>query len=286
MKKFLLLILTVVIATGIWYFAFVNSRLFANPEQEEVLSSDIRIGAVNIYGFRYLEESRKSAEVLFNTAAGRDLDILIIQEFFTSDKYTENDFREMFGSRYPFISIRGEFAIASKLPVTDHHIVKFPGSDDYYCSAMVDTGSGKGKFKVLAVHLRTTGMYTFDNGAAVSNSDELKSMIDLMEGNGKIRVSQAIAINEAVEASEEPLIIAGDFNSLPLSKVYNFIKGKKLEDSFMEKGTGNGSTFRPLKGLFRIDFILHDRSFECLDCSIPDDEFSDHRMMTATLRLL
>jgi len=285
MRKFLLLMLTVALAVGVWYFGFVNSRLFQKPAPEEKTESDVRIGAINIFGFKYLGDCRKTAEELLKTAVEKELDILLIQEFFSTDDFSFEDFRELFSSEYPFSSMKGECAIASRLPVIEHRKVQIP--DNYCYSSILINGEEKcGLFRLFGVHLQTTGMFQYENGAAVSNSDELKSMIGSMEGNGKIRIKQSLALKEAIAAAAEPVIVAGDFNALPLSTVYNNIKGEVLEDSFMEKGAGSGSTYRHMKDIFRIDYIFHDKSFRCLNFDTAEQKISDHRMIIADLRRL
>lgn len=280
-RLFRLLILAILVACG-WYVCCVNNRYFAHLSPEPEKLSDIRIGAINIDGFRIQKERKRCAQALLKLAEDNNLDIILIQEFLTSPDLTTDDFRAIFKDKYPYISFRGECAIASRLPVSEHEKVKFGDKYDYYSSAVI--GEGDEGFKLLAVHLRTTSLFKFNNGATVTNKEEAKEMFRELKENGEFRVVQSETLANAISFSNLPVIVAGDFNCLPMSPVYRNIKDCGMNDCFIEKGSGDGSTYRRLKGLFRIDYIFHDNSFSCLDCKVSQEKISDHRMVIASLR--
>ena len=115
------------------------------------------------------------------------------------------------------------------------------------------------------------------------DGQSLQALATVLSGNDKVRESQAMTVRRKIEAIEGPAIVAGDFNSIPLSRPYRIVKGKSLADTYMEKGHGKGSTFRFLYDLLKIDYIMHSRHFECIDCVILNDYISDHRMIVSTL---
>lgn len=283
MKKKWLFLLLALCALAVLYVCLVNSGYFRKASTEPVLDSDIKVGTVNICGFRYLGQERLTAEMLLATAAREDFDILLLQEYTSSTSMSDDDFRSLFGEVFPHISIAGEFAVCSKIPVTEHRTVHFADRSDSYASIMF--GDGEEAFRLLSIHLRTTGLFYFKNGKAISNTGDASNMLNLLKENKKIRVAQANSLQNIITATAgKPLVVAGDFNSLPMSKVYRTIKGRALKDCFREKGTGKGSTYRMMKDLFRIDCIMHNDTFKCIDCSILGDNVSDHRIVKATLR--
>lgn len=283
MKKLFRLLVIAALLASAWYVCRVNNRYFVPYFPEEESISDIRIGAVNIDGFRIQKEPRLCANALLKLALDNRLDIILIQEFMSSDGLSTDDFRSIFKDEYPYISFKGECAIVSRLPVSAHEKVKFGDKYDYYSSAVIG-GEGDNGFRVMAVHLRTTGLFKFNNGANVTSKEDAKVMLRVLKENAGFRVTQSETLAEAISESDIPVIVAGDFNCVPLAPVYRNIKACGMSDCFIEKGSGDGSTYRRLKGLFRIDYIFHDGNFTCLDCKVAQEKISDHRMVIASLR--
>ncbi len=71
----------------------------------------------------------------------------------------------------------------------------------------------------------------------------------------KIHEKEIRDIRRAVEVSPYPVILAGDFNSVPNSYEYYQIAGK-LTDAFVAVGRGLGTTFHDYKFPIRIDYIF------------------------------
>ena len=280
-KIIVALIVAVACAAAIW-LCCLNSRYIFIPHETAKRSSDIKIAALNICGFSYAKEAEALSVALVKLAEEKDIDIVLIQEFYLPKSLTRKKFADIAQKCFPYTSIMDECAVLSRIPLCSHEREKFPGSSSSYSSITFD--SGKGKFRILALHLNTTGMYNYKNGRSVENTEDALRLGEILLRNGEIRIKQAEKVGEAVRESEIPVIVAGDFNALPLSKVYNLIKGKTLRDAFLEKGHGKGSTYLLLKDIFRIDYILHDRHFRCRDFEMSEKIASDHRMVVATLK--
>lgn len=66
---------------------------------------------------------------------------------------------------------------------------------------------------------------------------------------------QVKKIRKAVDNSPYPVILAGDFNSVPNSwEYYNL--GKNLDDAFVKAGNGSSTSFHDYKFPLRIDYIF------------------------------
>lgn len=102
------------------------------------------------------------------------------------------------------------------------------------------------------------------------------------------RVDQAHLIKEHQKNSPFPSIICGDVNDTSQSHVYKILADGQT-DSFRSRGKGIGSTFgSTLKNklaFLRIDYILSDPSFTVLNHHIFSNQFSDHALIEASLRL-
>ena len=79
-------------------------------------------------------------------------------------------------------------------------------------------------------------------------------------------------------------IICGDFNNTQFSSVYKTIKGE-MNDTFLEKGSGFGSTYNFKFLPYRIDFILADPEINIKSHKNFDVRLSDHTPVMASFRL-
>ncbi len=91
------------------------------------------------------------------------------------------------------------------------------------------------------------------------------------EHEKQIRIIKKIAND-----SPYPVIIAGDFNSVPNSWEYYHIS-KGLTDSFMSVGRGLGTTFHDFKFPIRIDYIFTSSDFKPIKIKVDrNQKISDH----------
>jgi hypothetical protein len=100
----------------------------------------------------------------------------------------------------------------------------------------------------------------------------------------KGRVREVAILQEHLKQSPHPVVICGDFNDTPLSFSYHQIKGKRLQDAFKKSSTiGMSNTHNENLPPIRIDYILHDKSYETLFYERMDKTFSDHFAIVATI---
>jgi endonuclease/exonuclease/phosphatase family metal-dependent hydrolase len=101
------------------------------------------------------------------------------------------------------------------------------------------------------------------------------------------RMASIAMLRELIqERQDAPLIVAGDLNALPSSRVMKEMDSF-LRDSF-EKAGDASPTFPADKPYRRIDYILmgDDRKLRCVEHRvIPEDVASDHRPVLAVLKL-
>lgn len=102
------------------------------------------------------------------------------------------------------------------------------------------------------------------------------------------RTYQARTLATLVRSSPYPLILAGDFNDVPLSYTYFAIrkaKAPQLQDAFLSKGFGIGSTYTKLLPMLRIDYILCSNNLEICQTDVIGHEISDHLPVISDLKL-
>ena len=270
-------ILAVLLLCAAAYYLLCLNRPGTMPRQCPARSEgDLRIATLNVARLGMISSPEAETEFLLAAVERNDVDVLVMQEFSEKYKFSFEDFKKIFGQSYPYVRFSGEQAIASRLPFEVLKDEDFNLAHGSYTSYMLG-GIG---VKLVSVHLHTTGV----SGAMRSGDIGVAGTAGVMSSNRKARLHQAEAVREEVLSSACPVIVAGDFNSMPLTKVYRKIRSAGLQDTFMEKGQGNGSTFRSFKNLLRIDYILPDRLLTVRDHLVCDDYLSDHRLVIATVR--
>ena len=279
---FLPLIFLLLLAGGAAYYVLCLNRLWAaTPLKCSAKSEgDLRVATINIARFSMMKSARYDAEFLYAAMIKNDVDILVIQEYAELYQFSFSDFREIFLKDYPYIRRSGEQAIVSRTPFEVEKNEDFDMEYGSYASYALKKGKDV-MARLVSVHLHTTGLSAMRR----SGDPDAVGTAMVMNSNRKVRIYQADSITKLISGSDCPVIVAGDFNSMPYSKVYRNIRSAGLQDSFLKKGLGNGSTFRAFKNLLRIDYILPDNNFTVKDHLVCDDPLSDHRMVISTLKL-
>lgn len=92
-------------------------------------------------------------------------------------------------------------------------------------------------------------------------------------------------IRKAVDGSPYPVILAGDFNSVPNSYEY-YNLGKNLEDAFVKAGNGISTSFHEYSFPLRIDYIFTSSSIIPVSYKVDHSvKLSDHYPVIAEFLL-
>ena len=130
-----------------------------------------------------------------------------------------------------------------------------------------------------------------DRGAAgedarLQDGDRMRSIVNRIADNSSIRASHADTLRYIIDNTPYRKVVCGDFNDTPMSYVYNLLS-EDLYDTFVESGNGYGYTFRPMRGLLRIDYILRSEGLEAESYSADESAtFSDHLPVMARLKIV
>ena len=92
-----------------------------------------------------------------------------------------------------------------------------------------------------------------------------------------IQVLNKNKVENWIDESPYPVILAGDLNELPYGYAYGRLRAK-LKNSFEEKGFGFGFTYHKILSFLRIDNqFFDDRKIEILNFrTLSNVPFSDH----------
>ena len=173
-------------------------------------------------------------------------------------------------------------AIFSKYPILRFESILYPESSNKSLFAVMDIQGDS--VRVFNNHFQTTSVNAVKprlyqahaEGKQLEETEAAFHMAFQMKKNFVKRATQADYIRQMLDAGEGPVIICGDFNDTPASYTYRTVKGD-LTDGFRDCGSGFGYTFRQLKRIFRIDYIIYSPDFKGVTYDSPNLDYSDHK---------
>jgi endonuclease/exonuclease/phosphatase family metal-dependent hydrolase len=279
------LMLLHVLFTLIWVFkrkkiaiAFVLSTfLFYNPirrwinfsPKTENLKSirDIKVITFNVkYGDFGWEKVKKYIR-------DQNADIILVQERDTNRALSQDMVK------YPSVILKTKHKIVRQEElITD----KSRGNSFY---ADVDI-NGK-IIRIVNVYLEPfrlhKSMLKFDGLG--KEAGKINTLLSHMLPTFKAHENQIKKIRKVIDFSPYPVILAGDFNSVPNSYEY-YSLGKDLQDAFLATGNGSSSSFHDYKVPLRIDYIFSSKSIIPLSYKVDNSvQLSDHYPVIAEFLL-
>lgn len=229
----------------------------------------------------------------------QEVDILCFQEFGDNKYFPIDSIRNVFSHwKYDLIptgdSIRGVLPIAvfSRYPLIDPQFISYPQSAN--CSMQCDIVLGRDTVRLLNNHLQTTSVTQnrrkWERGLANSNdtrrdAEVVQGAIATLNTNFIKRAEQTDRISELALASPYPVLVCGDFNSLPSSYTYAELNNI-LKDGFKSSGRGYMYTYRYFKRLLRIDYVFHSPTIQGYRYYSPNlDLCSDHNPVLMEMKI-
>ena len=108
------------------------------------------------------------------------------------------------------------------------------------------------------------------------NGTKAKSLVRRFMPVFKKHEEQVQILKNFIEKSPYPIILAGDFNSVPNSYEYYTISGV-LKDCFLESGTGLATSFHDYKIPIRIDYVFSSENLKSTYYQVDrSQKLSDH----------
>ncbi|MDQ0592169.1 endonuclease/exonuclease/phosphatase (EEP) superfamily protein YafD [Chryseobacterium ginsenosidimutans] len=143
-------------------------------------------------------------------------------------------------------------------------------------------------YRIINIHLQS---FKFEksmvklNGNNEKDEEKVKNIVKRLIPTFKIHQEQISVIKKAVENSPYPIILAGDFNSVPNSYEYYHLLGG-LQDAFVKAGNGSATSFHDYKFPIRIDYIFTSKSIKPITYKVDRSvRISDHYPVIATFKL-
>jgi len=223
----------------------------------------------------------------------KKVDILCFQEFPVANGAALKAITKIF-RLFPYYKVTSSspdgmhVALFSRYPILQSGEIRFP--DENSTRALwADLDIDGQVVRVFNAHLQTTNLNQnrinpLDNMDATAS--RLIRLKDMMDENSVIRANQANLLRDQIDESPHPVIVCGDFNDTPASYAYKRIRGDR-GDSFRSAGKGYGYTYRYLRKLFRIDYLLYSREgIRAVHYASPELEHSDHKPVIVKLDVI
>lgn len=272
---------------------FYNSAIMVDKEIPED-RNEFTILTHNVRGF-YNDEGRRDVNSYVEYLASGNLpDILCLQEF-PREARGVNDIDTLFESSHGDIYLAdaeegGEYAVRtySRYPIIESGSISGEGrGTSQWCDIVVAHDT----IRIFNNHLYTMSISADDTediarGKILQDGDRMRSIVNRIADNSSIRATHVDTIRYIMDNTPYRQIVCGDFNDTPMSYVYGLMS-ENLYDTFVESGNGYGYTFRPMRGLLRIDYILRSEGLETQGYTADESAtFSDHLPVMARLKVI
>ncbi len=253
-----------------------------------IMSYNVKV--FDLYDWNSNIDTRNKMFDLISTQAP---EIACFQEYYHRDssKYSNTDSLLKFTNfKYYHIEYtsnikpKQHFGIAtfSNYPIVNKGKINFGYHSNNVC-IYSDLVISKDTFRVYNMHLQSIAFskddykYMDDLQKDVETEDieHSKSILTRIKRAFIKRAKQADIIKFSIDSSPYPVIVCGDFNDTPGSYTKNTI-ATNLSDAFVESGNGFGRSYIGKFPSFRIDYILHDKTFKAYNFRTIQEELSDH----------
>jgi endonuclease/exonuclease/phosphatase family metal-dependent hydrolase len=101
--------------------------------------------------------------------------------------------------------------------------------------------------------------------------------------SNRIQEIETVTTHAAAARRRGPTVVGGDLNATSESRVLAHIVTAGWADSFDACGTGDGGTFPARAPIKRIDYLLLDSTWRCVEARVLATEVSDHRPLFVRL---
>ena len=281
----LLPLLTLVVCWGA-----VRTYCPINGWGEDAPEKAIKILSYNTRAFgSKAPHTKKNPNDVLTYLQNSDADIICLQEYIWGNELKKKDIDDALSQyKYRHFQSLGKgfngLGVYSRYPILSATPLKYKsnrnGSVAYRIKVKEDT------LLVINNHLESYKIDESDveiyEGIPDALSDEKQladswRLLTKLSRATAIRSRQANVLLKTVEdAKEKYVVVCGDFNDTPISYTHHILH-EKLQDAFVEAGSGLGISYNEHHMLFRIDHILLSPNMKVYDCVVDNTtEASDH----------
>ena len=260
-------------------------------------NTDIKVLSYNVRHFSGdgAANGKENAQRIISFLEEQNADIICLQEsrlrknnIFNLSK-TVMELKNI--SHYQFASSSSTFGSVTmtRFPIINMGEIRFEHSRNI--TIFTDMLIGQDTVRVYNVHLQSYHIdpknYTVLENIEIQeekNRAVFRKVAGQMKEAFQMRARQVGEIRQHIENCSYKVLVCGDFNDTPVSYSYHTLS-KNLVDAFVNSGRGIGRTYVGELPSFRIDYILHSKSFESFNYETREFKYSDHLPITCDLAL-
>ena len=252
------------------------------------VDSTLTVSTYNVHSFGN-EFTGYSCKKIAEEMQQRQVDILCFQEF-CGNQYFSRDSLLCALSPWEHHLIPAAdstssllpIAVFSRYPSVNGQFIIYPDSKN--CSMICDVTVGTDTLRIINNHLQTTSISQnrsrwereWNSNDTKRETKAVQNAAETLHRNFVKRAHQADSICNLALQSPYPVIMCGDFNSIPSSYTYRRL-AETLEDGFKSAGSGYMYTYKYGKRLLRIDYIFHSAELKAARYYSPNLNLcSDH----------
>ncbi len=245
----------------------------------------------------YNKSENSFRNIMLDHVQLQDADVLCFQEFFqcNSSRFYPDNIEPIKKMGYPYYYFspyhniyNGTFQtglmIFSRYPILDTAFFPPPDQSNAEGFSFADIDFKGSKIRIFNVHFESPRINR-STYVEPGKLDPSTNIFKKIKRGNVLRASQSNLLASLVNNTAHPVIISGDLNDIPNSYTYFKVKGNRLQDAFIKKGSGIGRTFRFISPTLRIDYILADKKFDVLQFDKPELLYSDHYPLVTDLQM-
>lgn len=245
-------------------------RRWVNWTGQNETAANLKVVSMNIKGGEY------GYPEIYEYLESQQADLVLVQEFGTQFKLPGHQYQV---TKYPIVAVssRTEILKTEKIATTGN-------GNSFYADVRVNGQT----IRVINAYLNP---FSFDKGTVKpteslgENKVKVKYILKRLIPTFKIHQQEVADLRRAVEQSPHPVLLAGDFNSVPNSYEYYQLTGS-LTDAFVAAGQGLGTSFHDYKFPIRIDYIFSSPEITPVNYRVDRNvHLSDHFPVIAEFNL-
>lgn len=278
-------------------------RVFVIPTSNEahIGSRTIKIMTYNVRLMSEVEDINNILELIKEN----DADIVCLQEFgfYTQRRrYNQKELLKAVDVLYPyrhlwyknqFRSMSYGLLTLSRYPIINKQKIQYLSKNNV--SIYSDLVIQNDTIRLINNHLESNHLTKVALKSVLKEDVEKVEAKQVFKASGKlahhlneaavIRAQQARVVAQEIKESPYPVVVAGDFNDVPISFCYQKILGP-LQDLYVQSGDwGYYYTFNAHFLYFPIDHIFLPKDFQAIDCKVLKVPYSDHYPMVGEFAL-
>jgi len=284
-------------APAIWNICPINiGKNQVSALQEYKTYKFITFNVMNMWDYDKTKHNNPDNRLL-SFLIHSDADILSLQEIINfPDESQNSNVRAQLDSLFKIYPHRaqatnGALMVLSKYPVRRINLPQ-PLVNRFLPYAAFTVELPQGPITLFDCHLESIGLTDSDKASyqditrGKANKSDIKgiknSAIHKLNEAYRTRAIQINQLREAADSIGGNIIIAGDFNDVPLSYTIRSLKDAGFKEAYPSLAIGPGFTYQADRLYFRIDHILYRGSLRPTSLEIPKVSLSDHYPMTMT----